>query len=180
MRFFDFLRTANLLLGGASTALAIVAIVGANAAANTLAIAIAAGWWAVAAAAGLWLGRLLKPSPGIARLLAAARSTSALPEVEPGTLVIARLWPLGVFTLACGAVAFILPQIPAIAAGYALAVALAWRRQPAAVQAVEDRDGVRFFLEPGSALGAPRLLRAPWARKIDAPLAASGKPERAT
>lgn len=179
MRFFDFLRTAVLLIGAAGTALAVVAIVGASADQDTIAVAVGVGWWAVAVVGGLWLGRRLEPSPGIGRLLASARATSMLPEVEPGTIVIARLWPLGVFTLACGAVAFVVPQIPAIAAGYALGVALAWRRQPAAIQAIEDRDGVRFFLDRGSALGAPRLLRTPWARKIDPSYARTGEPERA-
>lgn len=179
MRFVDFLRTAVLLIGAAGTALAVVAIVGASADDDTLAIAVGVGWWAVAVAGGLWLGRRLEPSPGIGRLLAGARATSTLPEVEPGAVVIARLWPLGVFTLACGAVASVVPQIPGIAAGYALGVALTWRRQPAAIQAIEDRDGVRFFLEKGSALGAPRLQRTPWARKIDPAFARNGEPERA-
>jgi hypothetical protein len=61
------------------------------------------------------------------------------------------------------------PQIPAIAAGYAIGVALTWRRQANAVQAVEDRDGVRFFLDKSLPFGEPKLLRTPWARKIEAP-----------
>ena len=49
----------------------------------------------------------------------------------------------------------------AVGAGYALLVALAWRRREAAVPAIEDRDGVRFYVEPGSALRPIELVRTP-------------------
>jgi hypothetical protein len=169
MRFTDFLRTAVLLFGGAGTTLAVVAIAGASADDDTVAISVAVGWWAFAAAGGLWLGRRMGPTPGIERLLASARATNTLPEVEPAAVLFNRLWPLAVVTVACGAVAFLVPQIPAIAAGYAIGVALTWRRQSAAVQAVEDRDGVRFYMDRSSPFGEPKLLRTPWARKIEAP-----------
>ena len=167
MRFADFLRTAVLLFGGASTALAVVAIAGATGDDDTMALIVAVSWWTVAAAAGLWLGRRLAPTPGIGRLLGGARSTNQLPDVEPGSIIFNRLWPLGVFTLASGAVAFLIPQVPAIAAGYAIAVALTWRRQSAAVQAIEDRDGVRFYFDKSSPFGAPKLLRTPGMRKVE-------------
>jgi hypothetical protein len=169
VRFTDFLRTAVLLFGGAGTALAVVAIASASAEDNTVALAVAVGWWALAAAGGLWLGRRMAPTPGIRRLLAGARATNTLPEVEPGSVLFNRLWPLAVFTVVCGAVAFLIPQIPAIAAGYAIGVALTWRRQASAVQAIEDRDGTRFFMDRSSPFGEPKLLRTPWARKIEAP-----------
>ncbi len=167
MRFTDFLRVAVLLFGSAGTALAIVAVVGATQDDDTLALEVAVAWWAVAVATGLWLGRRMAPSPGIARLLATARTTNSLPELEPGSVIFNRLWPLGLFTVACGAVAFLVPQVPAIAAGYAVAVALTWRRQSAAVQAIEDRDGVRFYFDRSSPFGAPKLLRTPGLRKIE-------------
>jgi hypothetical protein len=174
MRFADFLRTAVLLFGAAGTALAVAAIAGATADDDTAALIVAVAWWTLAAAGGLWLGRRMAPTPGIGRLLATARATNTLPEVEPGSVIFNRLWPLGVFTLVSGAVAFLVPQVPAIAAGYAIAVALTWRRQSAAVQAVEDRDGARFYLDKSSPLGAPKLLRTPGLRKIEPePAAAS-------
>jgi hypothetical protein len=167
MRFTDFLRVSVLLFGGAGSALAAVAIIGATRDDDTLALAVAVAWWAIAAGGGLWLGRRMRPTPGIERLLAGARTTNTLPEHEPGAILFNRLWPLAVFTVAAGAVAFLIPQIPAVAAGYAIGVALTWRKQSAAVQAVEDRDGVRFFLDRSSPFGAPSLLRTPWARKIE-------------
>jgi len=167
MLFRDFLRVAVMLFGGAGTALAVVAVAGASGEDSNLPIYVAGGWWAMSAVAGLWLGRRNAPTAQIGRLLAEARNTNALPEVEPGAIVFNRLWPLAAVTLAAGAVAFLLPQIPAIAAGYAIAVALTWRKQASAVEAIEGRDGVRFYFDRTPAFGAPRLLRTPGLRKIE-------------
>lgn len=167
MRFGDFLRVAVLLFGGAATALAIVSIAGASGEDSTLPIAVAVGWWVLAAIAGLWLGRRNVPTAQIGRLLASARNTNSLPEVEPGAIVFNRLWPLATITLVSGGLAFLVPQVPAIAAGYALAVALTWRKQAAAVTAIEERDGVQFFFDRSSPFGAPKLLRTPGLRKVE-------------
>jgi hypothetical protein len=167
VRFVDFLRASVLLFAAAATTLAVVSVAGsANADTNTP-VVFALAWWTVAAVAGLWLGRRMAPTPGIERLLASAKATNTLPEVEPGTVLITRLWPLGVGTVITGGIAFLVPQPAAIAAGYALGVALTWRRQSSAVQAIEDRDGVRFHLDKSSPFGAPKLVRTPWARKVE-------------
>ncbi len=167
MLFRDFLRVAVMLFGGAASALAIVAIAGATGEDTNLPVYMAVGWWVLAAVAGLWLGRRNLPTAQIGRLLGEARNTNALPEIEPGAIVFNRLWPLAAVTLVSGGVAFLLPQIPAIAAGYALAVALTWRKQARAVQAIEERDGVRFYFDKSSPFGAPRLLRTPGLRKVE-------------
>ena len=57
------------------------------------------------------------------------------------------------------------PQIPGIAAGFAIIGALAWRRQEAAVSAIEERDGVAFYVEPTSPLKPIKLIRAPGFRR---------------
>ena len=49
----------------------------------------------------------------------------------------------------------------AVGAGYALLVALAWRTREAAVLAIEERDGVRFYVEPGSMMRPITLVRTP-------------------
>lgn len=167
MRFVDFLRASVLLFAGAATALAVVSIAGAASADTDTPVVFALSWWTLAAVAGLWLGRRIGPTPGIERLLASARASNTLPEVEPGTVIVSRLWPLGVGTVITGGIAFVLPQPAAIAAGYALAVALTWRRQSSAVQAIEDRDGVRFHVDRSSPFGAPQLVRTPWAKRIE-------------
>ena len=165
MPFTDFLRTTVLLCSGAATALAVVAIAGAQANEDTALVYVAVGWWTAAALIGLWLGRRADVTDGIGRLLAAARATQTLPELQPGTVVFNRLWALLLVTIASGAVAFLIPQVPAIAAGYALLLALAWRRQSRAVEAVEQRDGVRFWVEPSSPFKPTQLVRTPGFRR---------------
>jgi hypothetical protein len=58
-------------------------------------------------------------------------------------------------------VAFLAPQVPAIAAGFAIMWALAWRRQDAAVAAIEERDGASFYVRRTSPIGPMSLDRAP-------------------
>jgi len=167
MRFRDFLRVAVLLFGGAATALAVVSIVGATRDVNTGLLIVAFGWWVIAAVIGLWLGRRPATTPGIAGLLAQARKATSLPELEPGALLFNRLWPLAVVSVAAGAVGFFFPQVPAVATGYSLLMALTWRRQSSAVAAIEGRDGVEFWFERSSPFGPPKLLRLPGLRKIE-------------
>jgi len=167
MRFTDLLRTSVLLFAGAGTALAAVAIAGASSEDNHTLIYVAVGWWGVATAIGLWLGRRAGPTAAIERLLAQARTTHTPPELEPGSIVLTRLWPLGLVTIVAGVLAVWIPQVPAAGAGYGLIWALAWRKQAAAIAAIEERDGVRFYVEPGSALKPIQLIRTPWLRRIE-------------
>lgn len=168
MRFKEFLRTAVLLFAAAATALAIVSLAGASAAEDQAPLYFALGWWTLATVLGVWLGRRPVPSPGIARLLASARTSPSLPEGEPGALLFNRLWGLALFTVVAGGLAVLAPQVPAIGTGYALLCALIWRRQPAAVEAIENRDGVRFYVERTPPLKPTRLLRTPGLRKFEA------------
>jgi hypothetical protein len=166
VRFRDFLRVAVLLFGGAATALAVVSVLGATREESNTLVYVASVWWCLAALAGLWLGRRLRATPGIAGLLSSARATNTLPELEPGAVIFNRLWPLGVLALASGAIGVFLPQVPAVATGYCLLVALLWRKQSAAVAAVEGRDGVEFWFDRSSPFAAPKLIRLPGLRKI--------------
>jgi hypothetical protein len=124
-------------------------------------VLVAAGWWVAAGITGLWLGRRAETSPPIAALLASARTQPSLPEVHPSRTVLNRLWPLLVSTLGAGALGVILPQVPGIAAGFAVIWSLAWRRQASAVTAIEERDGARFYVERTSPLKPIRLVRTP-------------------
>lgn len=165
MRFLDFLRSAVVLFLGAANALAIVTVLGAGGPDDRLILFVAFGWWVVAAVAGLYLGRREQAFHGVARLMATARTSSALPELEPGTVAFNRLWPLGAFTFIAGGVGILLPHVSAIAVGFPLLAALALRKQAPAVQAVEDRDGVRFYLDRTSAFKPTQLLRTPGFKK---------------
>jgi hypothetical protein len=166
VRFRDLLRVSVILFGGTATALGVVSVLGAaDEDTNTL-VYVAAIWWCIATLVGLWLGRRMAPTPGIAALLAEARKTNTLPELEPGTVLFNRLWPLIVLGVASAVIGFFFPQVPAIATGYCILVALLWRQQSRAVEAIEGRDGVEFWLDRSSPLGRPRLLRLPGLRKV--------------
>lgn len=167
MRFRDFLRVSVLLYGAAATTLAVVSVAGATRSDDTALVYVASVWWCIAGLAGLWLGRRPETTEGIARLLAGARTTNSLPELEPGAVMFNRLWPLGVATVLAGAVGFFFPQVPVVATGFLLLVALLWRRQSSAVQAIEGRDGVEFWFDKSSPLGAPKLLRLPGLRRVE-------------
>jgi hypothetical protein len=167
VRFRDLLRVSVLLFGGSASALAVVSVVGAaDEETNTL-VYVAAVWWCLATLAGLWLGRREDTTTAIATLLADARRANTLPEIEPGTVMFNRLWPLIVLALGSAVIGFFIPQVPAIATGYCLLVALLWRKQYRAVEAIEGRDGVEFWLEKTSPFGKPQLLRLPGLRKVE-------------
>lgn len=162
MRFAELLRATVMLSAGAASALALVAVLAAgNLQLGGPFLIFVAVWWTGAALIGGWLGRHTEATPPIARLLSTARSSHSLPEIQPGYLMLNRLWPLVAMTILGIGLAFLAPQVPAIAAGFAVIWALAWRRQHQAVIAIEQRDGVEFFVErtpPGRQM---RLLRVP-------------------
>lgn len=165
MRFVDFLRAAVLLCAGSATVLATLTVVGASSEQDSVLVGFIIGWWFVAAMIGTWLGRRAQTNSPIAGLLAAARSTNSLPEQAPGRMLLNRMWPLLASTLIALGVGLVAPQIPAIACGFAIIAALAWRRQEAAVTAIEERDGVAFYVEPTSPLKPIKLIRAPGLRR---------------
>jgi hypothetical protein len=167
VRFRDLLRVSVLLFGGAATALALVSVVGAAQEDTNTLVYVAAVWWCLATLTGLWLGRREMTTPGIATLLAEARKTNTLPELEPASVMFNRLWPLIVLAVGSAVIGFFIPQVPAIATGYCLLVALLWRKQYRAVEAIEGRDGVEFWLDRTSPFGRPRLLRLPGLRKVE-------------
>jgi len=161
MRFTDFLKATVMTSAAAATLLAAITAFAASRADDPLLVPFAAAWWIAAGAIGGALGRRAQTSPPIARLLADARSTHSLPEVSPGRVLFNRLWPLLACTVVAAGLALLLPQIAAIATGFAIIWALSWRRQDAAVTAIEGRDGVRYYVERTSPLSAIRLVRTP-------------------
>jgi hypothetical protein len=161
VRFTDFLRATVLISAASASMLAAVTVAGAAGANDDLLVPVAAGWWVIAALIGTWLGRRAETSPPIASLLASARMQTTLPEVHPGRTLLNRLWPLLVMTIGAGAVAFVLTQVPAVATGFAIIWALAWRRQSSAVAAIEERDGVRFYVEQTPFFRPIKLVRTP-------------------
>jgi hypothetical protein len=161
VRFGDFLKATVLLSAGCATLLAFVTILGITREDDRVVIYVTAGWWVLATAIGISLGARSAASPPIARLLAGARSQTTLPELNPGTTMLNRLWPLLIATLGAAALSFVEPQVSSVAAGFTIIWALAWRTQERAVLAIEERDGVRFYVDRTSPLQPIQLIRTP-------------------
>ncbi len=159
MRYVDFLKATVLLSASSATLLAALTVVRVASTAEPALMEVAVGWWLVAVLLGGWLGRRHAVSPPIARLLADARMQMSLPELRPGLTLINRLWPLLFSTLGAAILGAFLPQVAAVAAGFTIIWALAWRRQDAAVSAIEERDGFRFYIDKTPPLAPIRLVR---------------------
>jgi len=165
VRFVDLLKSTVLLSGAAATLLALITVIEANSIGDDVLGLVAAGWWFVAALGGTWIGRRSNPSPPVERALRDAKSSTHLPELHAGRVLLNRLWPLLLATIVSAALSLLWPQIAAIAAGFGIIWALSWRHQDAAVTAVEERDGVTFFVDTTSFVGPIKLLRTPGLRR---------------
>ncbi len=164
MPFSDLLRVTVLLTGAEATALAGITAITTNRDADTTTLVVAAAWWLVALVVGLYLGRPSRAADSLRDALAAARTATSLPPESPARISFARLWPIGLTAVAAGALGVFFPGVAAIGAGYALLVSLAWHSREAAVLAIEQRDGVKFYVVPNSALRPIQLVRAPGLR----------------
>ena len=165
MRFVDLLKTTVMLSAAAATMLAVITVIGATHDRNDTLVLIGAGWWLAAALIGILFGRRDRVTAPIGRLLADAKQATMLPEHRPAAVILNRLWPLLASTVAAGAIGFIFPQVPAVACGFAVIWALAWRRQDAAVLAIEERDGVSYYVERTSPVRPMQLVRTPGFRR---------------
>jgi hypothetical protein len=161
VRFVDFLKATVLLSAASATLLAALTVISVAYSDREGMLYVAVGWWCVAALIGAWLGRRNAASPPIARLLADARMQMSLPEPRPGVTLLNRLWPLLLSTIGAAVLGVFIPQVSAVAAGFAVIWALAWRRQEGAVSAIEDRDGFRFYIDKTPPFAPIRLIRTP-------------------
>lgn len=163
MLLTELLRVTVLLVAAIATMLAALTIATVDTAEDTPAMVVSAVWWTAAVVVGGIAGARPQSRPGspLAQLLASARSELALPDATPAAVALRRLWPLAAFGVAAGLCAIAGPEIPSIGAGFALLWALAWRRREPAIAAIEDRDGVRFFVQPTSAHRPLELVRVP-------------------
>ncbi|HWK26551.1 MAG TPA: hypothetical protein VNS09_08315 [Solirubrobacter sp.] len=150
-----------LLSAASATLLAALTVIALQTRFDDTAAYVSIGWWVVATVIGSVLGSRTRTTTAIANLLAGARHQHALPELAPARTIANRLWPLLVLTLVAGGLSVVQPQVCGIATGFAVIWALAWRRQEAAVAAIEERDGVRFYVDRTSPLRAIRLVRTP-------------------
>ena len=176
MPFTDLLRLTVFLAAGEATALGAVTVISAAGSGDTLTLLVTAGWWPVSVAIGLYLGRSSRAADGVREVLTTARTATSLPAENPNRIAVERLWPIALTALIAGGLGIFYPGVAAIGAGYALLVALAWRTREAAVLGVEDRDGVKFYVEPGSALRPVQLVRTPGLRTDPSPAGAPPPP----
>jgi hypothetical protein len=159
--YTDLLRLTVLLAAAEATALAAITVLVAGGGSDTTTLLVAAAWWPAAIAIGLWIGRPAAAADGVRDALAGARTTTSLPSDAPTRIALGRLWPIAVSAVAAGALGVFFPGVAVIGAGYALLVAVGWRSREQAVRAIEERDGVQFFVAPGSVLRPVELVRTP-------------------
>lgn len=164
MPFTDLLRLTVFLTAAEATALGAVTAIAAGRENDSTTVLVAAAWWATALLAGLYLGRPARASDSLRDALAQARTATSLPDESPGRIAFVRLWPIAATALAAGVLGVFFPGVAAIGAGYALMVALVMRSREAAVLAIEQRDGVKFYVVPNSALRPIQLVRTPGLR----------------
>jgi hypothetical protein len=161
MPFTDLLRLSVFLTAGAATVLAAVTALAAGREDDTTTLLVALGWWTLAALAGARLGAPERAAGAVRDLLSRARTATALPQETEARIALGRLWPIAVFAAVAGSLGAFFPGVAAVGAGWALLVALAWRTREAVVLGVEQRDGVRFYVQPSSALRPIELVRTP-------------------
>ena len=164
MPYTDLLRVTVLLTGAEATALATITAIAVNRDDDTTTLIVAAAWWLVALVVGLYLGRPGRAADSLRDALARARTATSLPSETPARIALGRLWPVAVTAIGAGVLGVFFPGVSAIGAGYALLVSLAWHSREAAVLAIEQRDGVKFYVVPNSALRPIQLVRTPGLR----------------
>jgi hypothetical protein len=167
MRYTDFLKATVFLTAGEATALGAVTVAVAAGQDDTTLLIFSIAWWTIAASAGAWLGRRLETTASIGALLANARSTTTtLPEIRPAVVLLNRLWLLAVSAILAAGLSWLVPQLAAVVAGGSILIALAWRKQERAVTAIEERDGVRYYVVPTSPFKGIELVRTGGLRRL--------------
>ncbi len=164
MPYTDLLRVTVFITGAEATALGAITAIGANRTGEENLILIATAWWIASLAIGFYLGRPGRAADDMRGALARARTATSLPPESPARIAAGRLWPIGLTALVAGGLGLFFPGVALVGAGYALIVSLAWHTREAAVLAVEQRDGVRFYVVPNSAFRPIELMRTPGLR----------------
>ena len=164
MPYTDLLRVTVFLTAAEATALGAITAIGANRDGNAATVLVAAAWWLASLAIGIYLGRPERAAGDVRDALARARTATSLPQESAARIAAGRLWPIVLTALLAGGLGLFFPGVAAIGAGYALIVSLAWHTREAAVLGIEQRDGVKFYVVPTSALRPVELVRTPGLR----------------
>lgn len=164
MPYTDLLRATVFLTGAEATVLGAISAIAVGGEPSATTVIVALAWWAIALIVGFWLGRPERAREDMRDPLARAKTATSLPSESPARIAVQRLWPIALTAIIAGGLGIFFPGVAIIGTGYALIVSLAWHTREAAVQAIEERDGVRFFVVPGSAFRPIQLVRTPGLR----------------
>lgn len=121
--------------------------------------------WSLAVIVGGFIGRGSNVHEQISGLLANSTQAKNHPDFKPVTTMINRLWPIFLLTIAAVGLSPVVPQIPIVAAGFLLILGLSFRGQASAVQAIQWRDGIEFWIEKSSPFSKLKLIRMPGLRR---------------
>jgi hypothetical protein len=164
MPYTDLLRTTVFITGAEATILGAISAISVGGEPSPTTVIVAIAWWAIAIILGFWMGRPERAREDMRAPLAKAKMATSLPSDSPARISAQRLWPIAVTAIIAGGLGLFFPGVAIIGAGYGLAVSLAFHAREGAVQAIEERDGVRFYVLPTSALKPIELVRTPGLR----------------
>jgi hypothetical protein len=164
MPYTDLLRVTVFITGAEATVLGVISAISVGGEPSPTTAIVAIAWWLVSIILGFWLGRPERAREDMRRPLARAKTATSLPVESPTRISAQRLWPIALTAIIAGGLGLFLPGVAIIGTGYALIVSLSWHTREAAVMAIEERDGVRFYVVPNSALRPIELVRTPGLR----------------
>jgi hypothetical protein len=162
--YTDLLRITVFITGAEATALGAISAISVGGEPSPTTVIIAAAWWLISLILGFWLGRPERAREDMRGPLAKARMATSLPVESANRVAIQRLWPIAITAIIAGGLGLFFPGVAIIGTGYALIVSLSWHTRESAVMAIEERDGVRFYVVPNSALKPIQLVRTPGLR----------------
>jgi hypothetical protein len=162
--YTELLRTTVFITAAEATILGAISAFSVGGEPSPTTVIIAVAWWAISIILGFWLGRPERAREDMRDPLARARMATSLPSDSPLRITLQRLWPIAITAILAGGLGLFFPGVAIIGTGYALIVSLSWHTREAAVQAIEERDGVRFFVVPNSAMRPIQLIRTPGLR----------------
>jgi hypothetical protein len=162
--YTDLLRASVFVTAAEATVLGAITALAANRDGDTTITLVAAAWWLIALAIGTYLSRPHRAAEDVREALARAKTANSLPDQNAARIALGRLWPIAITAVGAGVLGIFFPGVAAVGAGYALIVSLAWHTREAAVLGIEQRDGVKFYVVPNSALKPVELVRTPGLR----------------
>ena len=164
MPYTELLRFTVVVTAAEATILGAISAVSVGGEPGATTVIVALAWWLISLILGFWLGRPERAREDMRDVLAKAKMATLLPSQSPTRIALQRLWPIAVIAIVAGGLGLFFPGVAIIGAGYGLAVSLAFHAREGAVQAIEERDGVRFYVLPTSALKPIELVRTPGLR----------------